>query len=237
MYVRSSIFIVGLYLATIIHSLICLPLFLFMSVPARFKLAIRLNYFVVWWFNVACNVELKITGLENLPPQPSVIVSNHQSEWETFFFQTLVSPLATVLKRELLWVPLFGWALAMIGPIAIDRGAKRNAILQILEQGKARLAAGRHVLIFPESTRVRVGEKKKFSRIGAQLASEAQVPLIPVAHDAGRCWPPRGFAKFPGTIHLQIGAPLMPDSQLSVEEMHRTSSEWIIQQRDEFISR
>lgn len=223
--------------ATILHSVVCILVLPWLDVPRRFKVAIQLNRFVLWWFGKACGVTYRIEGLENLPVGGNgVLVSNHQSEWETFYLQTIVSPLCTVLKKELLRVPFFGWALALIKPIAIDRGARTGALKQIQQQGREKLKQGFWVLIFPEGTRVNPGEHRKFSKTGALLAEQSGRPLIPVAHNAGTVWPARGFMKNPGVLHLVIGEPINPDG-LSVNELYRQSTDWIESTRERISNR
>ena len=225
--VRSTLFLVVFGFATLLHSMVCIILLPWLAVPHRFKIAILLNRFVIWWFGFCCGVRYQIEGIENLPQNGvAILVSNHQSEWETFYFQILVSPLCTVLKKELLWVPFFGWALALIKPIAIDRKSRTGALKQILQQGAEKLKQGFWVLIFPEGTRVNPGERRKFSKTGALLAEQTGKPVIPVAHNAGEIWPARGFLKNSGVLHLVIGAPIDPNGR-TVNEIYQQSTEWI----------
>lgn len=224
---RSALFVLVFALATLAHSTLCIILLPWFPVRRRFAFAILLNRFVIWWFAKSCGVRYQIEGLQNLPKgDAAVLVSNHQSEWETFYLQTVAAPLCTVLKRELLWTPFFGWALALISPIAIDRQSRTGALKQILLQGKAKLQQGFWVLIFPEGTRVAPGVSKKFSKTGALLASQTGRLLVPIAHNAGEIWPARGFLKHSGTLHLVIGEPLSPDG-LSVDELYAQSVAWI----------
>jgi 1-acyl-sn-glycerol-3-phosphate acyltransferase len=134
-----------------------------------------------------------------------------------------------VLKRELLWIPFFGWGLASLSPIAIDRKAGRKALSQVVEQGKDRLAMGAWVVVFPEGTRVASGYLKKFGIGGARLAKETGYPVIPVAHDAGQYWPKKGFLKRPGVIKMVVG-PKMDVSTLSAAELNNTLFDWMQQQ-------
>lgn len=228
-YLRSAVFLLVFGLATLIHSMVCLLILPFLPMTRRFRFAILLNRFVVCWFSLACGVRYEIKGLENLDGiETGIIVSNHQSEWETFYLQTVVSPLCTVLKKELLRVPFFGWALALINPIAIDRKLKTGALKQIVQQGSEKLVTGFWVLIFPEGTRVAHGRRARFSKTGALLAFETGCPIIPVVHNAGKIWPAKGFAKYPGVLRLEFGAPIFPEGR-SVEELHGESSQWIEQ--------
>jgi 1-acyl-sn-glycerol-3-phosphate acyltransferase len=135
-------------------------------------------------------------------------MSKHQSQWETFYLQTLFNPLCTILKKELLLLPFFGWGLRVMEPIAIDRSSKRGALRTVQKTGLLRLQAGRSVLVFPEGTRTPPGEKQPYARSGAHLAMAAGVPILPVAHNAGLRWPPGKLLKYPGTVTVVIGEPI-----------------------------
>ncbi|HEX8979897.1 MAG TPA: lysophospholipid acyltransferase family protein [Parasulfuritortus sp.] len=154
-------------------------------------------------------IRYRVEGLENLPAGgPAIVMSKHQSAWETIAYQLIFPPLSFVLKKELLRIPFFGWGLAMISPIAIDRDAGREALKDIEDQGNDRLAKGFWVLIFPEGTRVKPGETGKYNIGGAWLAAKTGVPVIPVAHNAGRLWPKNAFLKRAGLISVVIGPPI-----------------------------
>ena len=181
---------------------------------------------VIYLLRVVCGLKHKVEGTENLPPAPSVIFSKHQSAWETFAFQTIFPPQAWVLKRSLLWIPFFGWGLAATRPIAIDRSSARKALLQVVKQGCDVLNEGRWVVLFPEGTRIAPGEFGRFNASGALLASKADVPLIPVAHNAGDYWKRREFIKHPGTIQVRIGKPISP-SGMKPREMSNQAEAWI----------
>ncbi|MEQ7920929.1 lysophospholipid acyltransferase family protein [Xanthomonas sp. WHRI 1810A] len=154
------------------------------------------------------NIKVEVIGQENVPSTPCVIVSNHQSTWETFFLSAHFQPLSQVLKRELLYVPFFGWAMAMLRPIAINRDNPKAALKEVAKKGHELLKDGVWVLIFPEGTRVPYGQIGKFSRSGSALAVNAELPVLPVAHNAGRFWPKEGWGKIPGTIQVVIGEPM-----------------------------
>ncbi|MDH5345397.1 MAG: 1-acyl-sn-glycerol-3-phosphate acyltransferase [Gammaproteobacteria bacterium] len=157
-----------------------------------------------------CGLDYVIEGMDNIPDHPSVIMIKHTTVFETYAQLAIFPPQTWVLKHELLWIPIFGWGLAAMKPIAIDRGAGHRAVTQVIEQGKARLADGIWVTIFPEGTRMPLGETKRYGISGAALASEAQVPVLPVAHNAGDFWPRRGLKKEPGLIRFCIGPPILP---------------------------
>jgi 1-acyl-sn-glycerol-3-phosphate acyltransferase len=157
-----------------------------------------------------CGLHYTVEGVENLPPGSAVAMIKHSSAYETIM-QLLIFPQQTwVLKRELMWAPFFGWALAALAPIAIDRGGGRSAVDQVLAQGKRQLEAGRWVMIFPEGTRMAPGETRRYGLSGALLAAASGRFLVPVAHDAGDYWPRRGLRKRPGTVRFCIGKPVDP---------------------------
>jgi 1-acyl-sn-glycerol-3-phosphate acyltransferase len=162
----------------------------------------------LWLTRVFLNIKVNVTGQENVPQTPCVIVSNHQSTWETFFLSAHFSPLSQVLKRELLYVPFFGWAMAMLRPIAIDRSNPKAALKIVAKKGDELLKDGVWVLIFPEGTRVPYGQIGKFSRSGAAMAVNAEMPVLPVAHNAGKYWAKEGWGKTAGTIEVVIGQPM-----------------------------
>jgi 1-acyl-sn-glycerol-3-phosphate acyltransferase len=162
----------------------------------------------LYLLRVLCGLDYVVEGRENVPEQNCVVLMNHRSAWETIA-QLQIFPIQTwVLKRELMWTPVLGWVLWLLNPIAIDRGARRVAVRHIIEQGRERLEQGLWVMIFPEGTRVRPGETRRYGLSGALLARESGRPVLPVAHDAGDYWPRRGWYKRPGTIRVVIGAPI-----------------------------
>jgi 1-acyl-sn-glycerol-3-phosphate acyltransferase len=152
----------------------------------------------------------------------------HQSSWETLALQALFPPQVWVLKRELLWIPFFGWGLASLNPIAIDRSAGRKALNQVVEQGRERLSSGAWVVIFPEGTRIPTGEIGKFGMGGAFLAVETGYPVVPVAHDAGKSWPKHGFIKYPGVIKLVIGDKIATDvKKIKASTLNKSVFQWM----------
>lgn len=174
----------------------------------RQNMATWANAIIIKWLNFSCGITLRIDGLENIPDTPCVVLSKHQSGWETFYLQRLLRPVSTILKKELFWIPFFGWGLYFMHPIAINRSNPREAMKQILAQGKQRLAQGNNVLIYPEGTRTPIGQTGNYGRSGAALAIAAGVPVLPVAHNAGYCWPAHQFIKWPGRIRMVIGKPI-----------------------------
>ena len=155
-----------------------------------------------------CGLDYRVEGLENLPKQSSIVLMKHSSTWETLA-QIKIFPRQTwVLKRELMWVPILGWVLWLLTPIAIDRQGGGAAVQQVVDQGRARLTAGSWIVVFPEGTRMPAGQTRRYGLGGALLASATELPVIPVAHNAGYFWPRRGWLKRPGTIRVVIGEPI-----------------------------
>ncbi|ELT98524.1 hypothetical protein CAPTEDRAFT_105434 [Capitella teleta] len=198
-----------------------------------FPFRYRHRIFVKTWATVAinlcrfiCGVRWSIRGKENIPDKTCVVISNHQSTWETFFLQTLLTPQTQVIKQELLNIPFYGWAFSKIKPIAINRKDVRQSLQQVRDQGKAALEHGVWVLIFPEGTRTKPGAPGKFSRGGAGLAKAADVDILPIAHNAGSFWPNDRWIKRPGTIQIEIGATIKTKN-LSVAEANDATRNWI----------
>jgi 1-acyl-sn-glycerol-3-phosphate acyltransferase len=167
-----------------------------------------------------------VRGQENIPSENGVILCKHQSAWETIALQAIFPPLVFILKRELLRIPIWGWAMAALEPIAINRKAKSAALKQVLNDGEARLKAGRWVVIFPEGTRIAPGQKGRYNASGGMLAHRAGCPVVPVAHNAGEFWGRNAFLKYPGMIQVRIG-PAIDAGQFSASEINRQAEEWI----------
>lgn len=224
-YWRSALFSVGMITATCFWAPLTLLTFPF-PYPKRYAFVVFWCRIVLFWLRITCRIEHEISGIENVPSGPVVVVSKHQSTWETLSLTTIFRPQVWVLKRELLLMPFFGWGLAMLRPIAIDRSAGRSAIKQVLKQGKDRLDRGCNVVVFPEGTRVPAGKRKRYGFGGILLAKQAGYPIVPVAHNAGLFWPRRAFLKNPGTIQLIIGEPLNPQDY-DVNELKQLTEGWI----------
>jgi len=175
---------------------------------------------------VLCGIRYRVIGAERLPPPPYIVLAKHQSAWETLAFQVVFPPQVWVIKRELLWIPFFGWGLAMLAPIAIDRGAGPRALRQMLDQGRDRLARGFCIVIFPEGTRVAPGTRREYQPGGAWLATKTATPVVPVAHNSGEMWRRNAFLKYPGTITVSVGPPIETRG-LAPEEVNRRVEEWI----------
>jgi 1-acyl-sn-glycerol-3-phosphate acyltransferase len=226
MTLRSALFYLGYAVTLVVHSSLCVLVGWALPLPARFRFATLWNRFAVWWLGVTCGVRYRITGLEHVPPTPFVLLANHQSPWETIFLYYYFVPICAILKRELLRIPFFGWALAVLRPIAIDRSKGRSARNSLLVEGPKRLQWGLSVLVFPEGTRTEVGQEKKFFTGGAELAIAAGALVLPVAHNAGLFWPARKFAKRSGTIDVVIGKPI-PAAGREARELTEEVQTWI----------
>ena len=223
--IRALGFYTGLVLLVVLMlSVLCIVGFL----PFRYRqLCVTSgNRLLMLWLKFTCGVRIKVRGLENIPTSACVVLSNHQSTWETFFLQYLLVPASMILKRELLWIPLFGWGLYSMRAIAIKRSNPAGAIRQVLKQGKQRLSQGINVVIFPEGTRIRTGEVGTFMTSGAALAKSAGVQILPVRHDAGHCWPANSWLKTPGTINLVIGPPI-DTAEAKPRELTEQAHKWI----------
>jgi 1-acyl-sn-glycerol-3-phosphate acyltransferase len=212
-FIRSLLFLIIQILFTIVFALAALPAALLPPIP-RYRLVGVWARVVMFLARHILGIRYRVTGKDNLPESgPAILMSKHQSAWETIAFQLIFPPISFVLKKELLRLPFFGWGLALISPIAIDRDAGREALKDIEAQGADRMAKGFWVLIFPEGTRVRHGEKGKYNIGGAWLAAKSGVPVIPVAHNAGRLWPKNAFLKRAGEITVVIGPSITTDGK------------------------
>src|SRR3989339_1144557 len=192
----------------------------------RYRLISSYARTMVWLLGVVCGIRHEVRGIENIPKEPCIVMCKHQSAWETLALQKIFPPQVWVLKRELLWLPFFGWALALTSPIAIKRSDGKGAIKQLLKQGKERLAQGFCVVIFPEGTRVPFGTRGKYKIGGALLAASSGVPVVPVAHNAGRLWGRNAFSKHPGLITVSIGKPIATQGR-KAEEINAEVEAWI----------
>lgn len=225
LFLRSLVFTVTLSGALLVIAPLTLLTFPF-PFAWRYRFATQWATFALWLLRVVCRLDYTVSGRENIPEQNGIIFCKHQSAWETLALQRIFPPQVWVLKRELMWIPLFGWAMALMEPIPIDRKAGRRAIQTIIEKGNQRLADGRWVVIFPEGTRVAVGARKRYGIGGALLAERTGYPVIPVAHNAGEFWSRRSFIKTPGTIRVVIG-PAMETRGKTAAEINASAEDWI----------
>ncbi len=223
---RSALFSVGYAFLTFIISTLVILLFWMLPPKGRFYLYALWCKLVVWWLRITCGISYEIMGLENIPAKPVIALSNHQSTWETVFLYQLLTPVCPILKKELLSIPFWGWALRLQKPIAIDRSKPREAGKSLLLQGADRLSQGISILVFPEGTRAPAGKLGKFSRGGAQLATATETDILPILHNAGNCWPARQGNKSPGKITVVIGRPIASGGKHS-KELAAEFQEWI----------
>lgn len=179
-----------------------------------------------WLIRRVLHIEYRVLGRENMPDRPSVILSKHQSAWETIVLQRVFPWTLFVWKKELKWLPFFGWALAATPMISVDRGAGKEAMRQLAEQGRRRLEQGYWVIIFPEGTRMAPGQTRRYKPGGAHLAVASGAPVVPVALDSGEFWSRQAFLKYPGTVTLSIG-PAIDPAGMSVEDVNRRAEAWI----------
>ena len=222
---RSLIYFLGVTPLTILFSLISI-IILPLPRKTRYLIVIRWSACALWWLKLTCGLSHEVSGSENIPNDPGVIFCKHQSAWETMSMQFIFPPHAQVLKRELFWIPFFGWGLASLNPIAIDRSAGAKAMRQVLKQGQERIKSGWWILLFPEGTRTPPGSKGEYSPSAAALAKRSACPLVPVAHNAGYYWSRNAFAKRPGVIQVIIGEPIETAGK-SAAEITQQAEDWV----------
>jgi 1-acyl-sn-glycerol-3-phosphate acyltransferase len=233
-FVRSLLYFVAMVISVIVFGLTIAVLGRFVHGDFSDVVATNWGKFNLWLLRVICGLRYEIQGLENLPPSdPIIIMSKHQSAWETISLRGIFRPQQSwVLKKELMQLPFFGWALGFAKSIPIDRAAGRRAIFEVVKQGIERLNEGRYVIIFPEGTRTDPGQRKKYGVGGGVLAERSGVPVIPVAHNAGVFWRRRGVKKYPGTIQVIIG-PAIPSRGKKASQIMREVEDWIEARQDE----
>ncbi|MEN8006048.1 MAG: lysophospholipid acyltransferase family protein, partial [Candidatus Krumholzibacteriota bacterium] len=199
---------------------------LFMSQLPRNRFLAAWGRAIIAWLRITCGLTHEVVGRENIPDKNGIILCKHQSTWETFTLQLIFPPQTWVLKRILMWIPIFGWGLALAGSIAIDRKGGTKALKQVIEKGEDRLAKGLWVVIFPEGTRTVPGQSGKYNPGGAMLAARSGYPVVPVAHNAGVFWPKSGWPIRPGVITMAIGPVIDPEGK-KAGEINQQASEWI----------
>jgi 1-acyl-sn-glycerol-3-phosphate acyltransferase len=229
-FIRSLIHMVWMTVTVIPWALVVVAASMFMS-------SSRLYWWCAAWLRNAINsgtyilgIQNRITGMENLPlgeKDPVILLVKHQSTWETFLMPAIMPhPLAYVFKKELLYVPFFGWAIGSLDMIHIDRSQRSKAFAKVVEQGKALLARGVWVIMFPEGTRIPRGERGSYKSGGSRLAIATGAPVIPVAVTSAKCWPRKAFIKYPGVVAVSIGKPI-PSEGRDADELTREVEAWI----------
>ncbi len=223
--IRSLLYSLFQLFTTILFALLAI-LSLPFPFPWRYAVISQWARLNLWALKLVCGLSYTVEGKENIPEKPCIIMCKHQSAWETLALQAVFPQQVWVLKRELLWLPFFGWGLAALNPIAIDRKAGRKALKQIIEQGRKRLSAGSFVVIFPEGTRIEPGKMGRFGIGGAKLAAETHTPVVPVTHNAGKFWPKKAWIKRPGTIRMVIGEVIDVEDK-TPDEINRQVYQWM----------
>lgn len=231
---RSIVFLLGSILVLICVAITSL-IFFFMPIKFRYAIISQWAKFNIWWLGVVVGLHYQIIGKENIPKQPCVILSNHQSTWETFVFQVVFPQQVWVLKQSLLYIPIFGWGLALTAPIVINRAKKIQALKSIITQGINRLNRGLWVVIFPEGTRQGSGIKH-YQNGGAMMAQKAGVSILPVYHNAANYWKKGQFVKRAGVIKLVIGKLIIPQEQhiKTVKELSKQVENWAKEQEAKY---
>ena len=226
---RSSLFALALVLVTPPYAVLTLLTF---PLPplTRNRIISGWSHLMVWLARVLCGIRWRVEGLEHLPQRPAVILAKHQSAWETMAFQIIFPPQVYLLKRELLWLPFFGWGLALTSPIAIDRSRGTAALRRLVRLGRDRLERGFWVVVFPEGTRIPPGERRKYQPGGAMLAEHSGAPVVPVAHNAGLLWPRNAFLKRPGMITVRVG-PTIDSTGRDAKTINSLAEKWIEEQQ------
>jgi len=225
-FLRSTLFYTGYVIATVLWGTLSLIVGGFLEYRTRFDFIIRRwTGFVLWWLRVSCGIKTELHG--ELPDTPCVVFVKHSSTWETLYVQQLFLPQATLIKRELLNIPFFGWAFRMLRPIAIDRGDPRRSLRNLIKEGTNRLRDNVWVVLFPEGTRAPVGEQRSFQAGGAALARSAESPVLVVAHNAGLLWPAHKFRKASGTIQVRL-SPLIETSGKTTKQINAEAESWLL---------
>lgn len=224
---RSIIYFIAMVLTTAFFGILIITIGLLLPLGARDRLSQVWGELNLWLMRVICRLKYRIHGEENLPKQAVIVMSKHQSSWETIALKgLLMKNQSWVLKHELKKIPIFGWALASVPTIAIDRNAGRKAVKQVVGQGTALLNSGRLIVIFPEGTRTAPGQKKKYGIGGGMLAEKSGFPIVPIAHNAGVFWSRRAMKKYPGTIDMVVGKPIESAGK-NAAEITREVEQWI----------
>lgn len=227
LYLRALGFQAGFIASSLVYGLI-VPLLIWpLSHERRYRILTSWARFNIAWLRITCGVRYRVHGLEHIDSsRPHVILSKHQSAWETLAFVAIFPRQTWVLKRELMRIPLFGWAIAMLAPVPIDRNAGRQALEGLIQEGQQRLQDGLWVVVFPEGTRVNPGERGRYRQGGAQLAARGGHPVLPVALNSGTFWPRRGILRYPGTIEVSVGPPIETQGRSSGKVL-ALAEDWI----------
>lgn len=210
-------------------------LFLAAPLPRRWRHVFGQSWarFLIWVLETVVGLKYQVIGRENIPDIPSIICAKHQSGWETMALQAIFPAQIYVAKRELLWIPVFGWGLGLMNPITINRSDRARSNQQILVQGRERKSHGFWITVFPEGTRVKPGTRGKYKLGAARMSKTLDMPMVPVAHNAGEFWPRNSFLKYPGLVTVVIGPAIFPQPDQTPDQLMATAESWIEARQDE----
>lgn len=226
-FIRSLLLMIYLVVYTVPYATACFIAFPFMRHPKRYWMAAYWCKSTIFVLRYLVGIRYEIKGYENLPDGPAVLLSKHQSAWETLAFPALMPrQLCYVFKRELLFVPFFGWTMGLLKMVHIDRRQGKDAFASVTRQGRECLDEGAWVIMFPEGTRTAVGTQGKYKSGGARFAAAVGAPVVPIAHNAGHVWPRKSFLKYAGIVTLSIGRPISTEG-LTAEEVNARVERWI----------
>ena len=224
LFIRSLLFSIYFYISVIVFTLFFVFLAPFIELKKRYSLTSAYISTLLIVLKFLCRIDWEVKG-DILSQKPVIIASNHQGLWESFYLQTLENPLTTIIKKELIYIPFFGWALNLLNPIKINRSKKVQSAKKVMKTGTQKLRNGFSILLFPEGTRKIPGKRiGKFARSAADLAIKNNVDLIPIYHDSGLYWKNKKFIKFPGTVKVIIGAPIQGKNSY---EMTKNLVDWM----------
>ena len=224
--IRSVLFLAFQIVTVVPYALLCL---VWAPLPLhwRYRLTVGWPRMVIWAARTLLGIRHEVRGAQNLPDAPAILLSKHQSSWETLFYPTYMPrELCFVFKRELLYLPFFGWGIGLLDMVHIDRRKGNDAFEQVVRQGVRKLAQGRWIIMFPEGTRTPVGSQGRYKSGGARLAIRTGVPVVPIAVNSGECWPRKAFLKRPGLVTVSIGAPI-PSEGKTPEQLSAEVERWI----------
>ena len=226
---RSLLFLAFLFITVApwgMMSCLAFPL----RMPRRYHLITYWTTIAIWGAKHIVGIDYRVIGLENVPDRVKdggvIFLAKHQSRYETLMFRTLFKYMCYVYKRELHWVPFFGWGIALCDMIPIDRAKGKEALDQVARIGGKKLHEGWNMVMFPEGTRVDPGQKKRYKIGGTYLSVATRVPVVPIAHNAGDYWPRGKWVKTPGTVTVSIGAPIHPGDMTAEQQMAKVEA-WI----------
>jgi 1-acyl-sn-glycerol-3-phosphate acyltransferase len=224
---RSVIYLLWQIVTVVPYAIATLVASIFVRGDPLYWICVQWLRLVVWGARVFCGIETRVRGMEHVPDSPIILCPKHQSAWETLAFPTLMPhPLCYVFKRELLWVPFFGWAIGRLDMIHIDRSKRNLAWSKVAEQGKRFMEHGNWVIMFPEGTRIPRGQQGTYKSGASRLAVATNTPILPIAVASARCWPKNSFVKYPGVVDVSIGPPI-PVNGRDADELMREVESWI----------